>query len=151
MIEVLNRGFKATLGDAYAKAIQNKDKNTILKIEKLADDIGVTVGKVRGNKVMDYGTGPLRNTDLGSEIINNLRQQNVIADNIKALEKSGELKTRLKDIGLTRAGEKSYKINKVSETKNKEYIKNNWLWHSQIIWRPYWFSRWCNLCKKRYR
>jgi len=119
----INRGFKATLGDAYAKAIQNKDKNTILKIEKLADDIGVTVGKVRGNKVMDYGTGPLRNTDLGSEIINNLRQQNVIADNIKALEKSGELKTRLKDIGLTRAGEKNYKINKVSETKIKNILK----------------------------
>ena len=119
----INRGFKATLGDAYAKAIQNKDKNAILKIEKLADDMGVIVGKVRGNKVMDYGTGPLRNTDLGSEIINNLRQQNVIADNIKALEKSGELKTRLKDIGLTRAGEKNYKINKVSETKIKNILK----------------------------
>ena len=42
---------------------------------------------------MDYGTSLLRETDIGSEIISNLRQQNVIADKVKTLEKSGELKT----------------------------------------------------------
>ena len=36
---------------------------------------------------MDYGTGPLRTTDIGQEIIDNLRKQNVIVDNIKKLEK----------------------------------------------------------------
>jgi len=119
----INRGFKATLGDAYAKAVKAKDMDKILKIEKLADDIGVTVGKVRGTKVMDYGTGPLRTTNLGNEIITNLRQQNVIVDNIKKLEKSGELKVRLTDIGMPRAGESGYSTKKVSEAQIKNINK----------------------------
>jgi len=116
----INRGFKETLGKAYSTAIQNGDKETILKIERLADDIGLTVGKVRGSKVMDYGTTTLRKSDLGDEIVKNLRQQNIIADKVKTLEKTGELKTRLKDIGLPRAGEKAFKIPKVS----KKQIEN---------------------------
>jgi len=119
----INRGFKATLGDAYAKAVKAKDIDKILKIENLANDIGVTIGKVRGTKVMDYGTGPLRTTDIGQEIIDNLRKQNVIVDNIKKLEKSGELKTKLADIGMPRAGEIGYSAKKVSETKIKNIAK----------------------------
>ena len=118
----INRGFKETLGKAYATAVKNKDRSRILKIENLANDIGVTVGKVRGSKVMDYGTTTLRESDLGKEIITNLKQQNVIADNIKKLEASGELKTRLKDIGLPRAGEKPFKISKVSEDELKNIL-----------------------------
>jgi len=118
----INRGFKETLGKAYATAVKDKDRSRILKIENLANDIGVTVGKVRGSKVMDYGTTTLRESDLGKEIITNLKQQNVIADNIKKLESSGELKTRLKDIGLPRAGEKPFKISKVSEDELKNIL-----------------------------
>ena len=121
--KTINRGFKATLGDAYAKAIKAKDKANILKIENLAQDIGVTIGQVRGSKVMDYGTGPLRTTDIGQEIIDNLRKQNVIVDNIKKLEKSGELKTKLADIGMPRGGEIGYSAKKVSETKIKNINK----------------------------
>jgi len=121
--KAINRGFKATLGDAYAKAIKAKDKANILKIENLAQDIGVTIGQVRGTKVMDYGTGPLRTTDIGQEIIDNLRKQNVIVDNVKKLEKSGELKTRLTDIGMPRGGETGYSAKKVSETKIKNIAK----------------------------
>jgi hypothetical protein len=116
----INRGFKQILGKAYSTAVQNGDKETILKIERLADDIGLTVGKVRGSKVMDYGTTTLRKSDLGDEIVKNLRQQNIIADKVKTLEKTGELKTRLKDIGLPRAGEKAFKVSKVS----KKQIEN---------------------------
>jgi hypothetical protein len=119
----INRGFKATLGDAYAKAVKAKDKANILKIENLAQDIGVTIGQVRGSKVMDYGTGPLRTTNLGDEIIANLRQQNVIVDNIKKLQKSGELKTRLTDIGMPRAGDTGYSTKKVSEAQIKSIKK----------------------------
>jgi len=118
----INRGFKETLGKAYATAVKDKDRSRILRIENLANDIGVTVGKVRGSKVMDYGTTTLRESDLGKEIITNLKQQNVIADNIKKLESSGELKTRLKDIGLPRAGEKPFKISKVSEDELKNIL-----------------------------
>ena len=118
----INRGFKETLGKAYATAVKDKDRSRILNIENLANDIGVTVGKVRGSKVMDYGTTTLRESDLGKEIITNLKQQNVIADNIKKLESSGELKTRLKDIGLPRAGEKPFKISKVSEDELKNIL-----------------------------
>ncbi len=119
----INRGFKATLGDAYAKAVKAKDKANILKIENLAQDIGVTIGQVRGSKVIDYGTGPLRTTNLGDEIIANLRQQNVIVDNIKKLQKSGELKTRLTDIGMPRAGDTGYSTKKVSEAQIKSIKK----------------------------
>jgi len=115
----INRGFKATLGDAYAKAVKAKDKANILRIENLAQDIGVTIGKVRGSKVMDYGTGPLRTTNLGDEIISNLRQQNVIVDNIKKLEKSGQLKTKLAEIGMPRAGEIGYSAKKISDKQIK--------------------------------
>ncbi len=118
----INRGFKETLGKAYATAVKDKDRSRILNIENLANDIGVTVGKVRGSKVMDYGTTTLRESDLGKEIITNLKQQNVIADNIKKLESSGELKTRLKDIGLPRAGEKPFKISKVSDDELKNIL-----------------------------
>jgi hypothetical protein len=83
LIETLNRGFKEVLGKAYRTAVNNKDIQTISTIEDFAKDVGVTVGKVRGSKIMDYGTSLLRETDIGSEIISNLRQQNVIADKIK--------------------------------------------------------------------
>jgi hypothetical protein len=68
---------------------------------------------------MDYGTSLLRETDIGSEIISNLRQQNVIADKVKTLEKSGELKTIFKDIGMPRGAEKGFNIKGVSEAKIK--------------------------------
>ena len=115
----INRGFKATLGDAYAKAVKANDIDKLTKIENLANDIGVTIGKVRGDRVMDYGTGLLRSTNLGEEIITNLRQQNVIVDNVKKLEKSGQLKTRLAEIGMPRAGEVGYSAKKVTETQIK--------------------------------
>ena len=115
----LNRGFKEVLGKAYRTAVNNKDIQTISKIEDFAKDIGVTVGKVRGSKIMDYGTSLLRETDIGSEIISNLRQQNVIADKIKTLQKSGELKTIFKDIGMPRGAEKGFNIKGVSEAKIK--------------------------------
>jgi hypothetical protein len=117
--KTLNRGFKEVLGKAYRTAVNNKDIQTISKIEDFAKDIGVTVGKVRGSKIMDYGTSLLRETDIGSEIISNLRQQNVIADKIKTLQKSGELKTIFKDIGVPRGGEKGFNIKGVSEAKIK--------------------------------
>ena len=72
---------------------------------------------------MDYGKGPLRTTDIGQEIIDNLRKQNGIVDNIKKLEKSGELKTKLADIGMPRGGEIGYSAKKVSETKIKNINK----------------------------
>jgi hypothetical protein len=115
----LNRGFKEVLGKAYRTAVNNKDIQTISKIEDFAKDVGVTVGKVRGSKIMDYGTSLLRETDIGSEIISNLRQQNVIADKVKTLEKSGELKTIFKDIGMPRGAEKGFNIKGVSEAKIK--------------------------------
>lgn len=115
----LNRGFKEVLGKAYRTAVNNKDIETISKIENFAKDIGVTVGKVRGSKVMDYGTSLLRETDIGNEIISNLRQQNVIADKLKTLQKSGELKTIFKDIGMPRGAEKGFNIKGVSEAKLK--------------------------------
>ena len=117
--KTLNRGFKEVLGKAYRTAVNNKDIQTISKIEDFAKDIGVTVGKVRGSKIMDYGTSLLRETDIGSEIISNLRQQNVIADKVKTLEKSGELKTIFKDIGMPRGAEKGFNIKGVSEAKIK--------------------------------
>ena len=117
--KTLNRGFKEVLGKAYRTAVNNKDIQTISKIEDFAKDIGVTVGKVRGSKIMDYGTSLLRETDIGSEIISNLRQQNVIADKIKTLQKSGELKTIFKDIGVPRGAEKGFNIKGVSEAKIK--------------------------------
>jgi hypothetical protein len=121
--KAINRGFKASLGDAYAKAVKAKDMEKILKIENLADDIGVTIGKVRGSKVMDYGTGPLRTTNIGDEIIANLRQQNVIVDNVKKLQKSGELKTRMADIGMPQGGKLGYSAKKVSEAQIKNIEK----------------------------
>ena len=96
----INRGFKEVLGKRYAEAIKAGDKNLILQIENLAKDVGLTVGKVRGSKVMDYGTGSLRASDLGAEIISNLRQQNVIADKISKMQASGELTTRLGEVGI---------------------------------------------------
>jgi hypothetical protein len=107
----INRGFKEVLGKRYAEAIKAGDKNLILQIENLAKDVGLTVGKVRRSKVMDYGTASLRGSDLGAEIISNLRQQNVIADKISKMQASGELKTRLGEVGIKRT--KDYVINKI--------------------------------------
>ena len=114
----VNRGVKEVLGKRYRDAIQVNDKKLMLQIEKLADDIGTTVGKVRGSKVIDYGTTSLRKSDLGSEIISNLKQQNIMSDKLSKMKKSGELKTRLGEIGITRP--KDYNIQKISDSDIKK-------------------------------
>ena len=114
----VNRGVKEVLGKRYRDAIQVGDKKLMFQIEKLANDIGTTVGKVRGSKVIDYGTTSLRKSDLGSEIISNLKQQNIMADKLSKMTKSGELKTRLGEIGITRP--KNYNIQKISDSDIKK-------------------------------
>jgi len=109
----INRGFKKVLGDQYVKAVTAGDKQLMLKIENLAQDLGTTVGKVRGtSQVAEYGTTLLKESDLGQEIVSSLRQQNVIADKVVEMTKSGDLKTRLTEIGVKTP--KSYNIGKVS-------------------------------------
>jgi len=117
----INRGFKKVLGDQYVKAVTAGDKQLILKIENLAQDLGTTVGKIRGTRVTEYGTTLLRESDLGGEIISSLRQQNVIADKVAEMTKSGELKTRLTEIGVKTP--KSYNISKVSKKDLKGVAK----------------------------
>jgi len=109
----INRGFKKVLGDQYVKAVTAGDKQLMLKIENLAQELGTTVGKVRGtSQVAEYGTTLLKESDLGQEIVSSLRQQNVIADKVAEMTKSGDLKTRLTEIGVKTP--KSYNIGKVS-------------------------------------
>ena len=108
----INRGFKEVLGNRYATAVKAGDRQLMLQIENLAKDLGTTVGKVRGTRVAEYGTTLLRESDLGGEIISSLRQQNVIADKIAEMTKSGELKTRMTEIGVKTP--RAYNIGKVS-------------------------------------
>ena len=108
----INRGFKEVLGNRYATAVKAGDRQLMLQIENLAKDLGTTVGKVRGTRVADYGTPLLRESNLSQEIVSNLRQQNVIADKVAEMTKSGELKTRMAEIGVKTP--RSYNIGKVS-------------------------------------
>ena len=108
----INRGFKETLGKRYGKAVVAGDKQLMLKIENLAQDLGTTVGKVRGTRVAEHGTTLLRESDLGQEIVSSLRQQNVIADKVAEMTKSGELKTRMTEIEVK--APRKYNIGKVS-------------------------------------
>jgi hypothetical protein len=118
----INRGFKEVLGKRYAGAIKAGDKQLMLRIENLAKDLGTTVGKVRGtSQVAEYGTTLLRESDLGEEIISSLRQQNVIADKVAEMTKSGELKTRLTEIEVKTP--KNYNIGKVSKKDLKGVAK----------------------------
>ena len=108
----INRGFKEVLGKRYAGAIKAGDKQLMLKIENLAHDLGTTVGKVRGTRVAEHGTTLLRESDLGQEIVSSLRQQNVIADKVAEMTKSGELKTRMTEIEVK--APRKYNIGKVA-------------------------------------
>ena len=111
--ENLNRGLFKVIGTQYRSALESGDAKFIQNVEKLADDLGINIGKVKGKKIKDFGTSIIGESDFKKEIIENLKKQNVIADKVNPMQKSGELKKRLLEIGVKKP--KDYNITKIQE------------------------------------
>ena len=99
-----NRGFKKQIGDRYAKALLQfkksglqKDKTAINNIRTLADRVGVNIGDVKGSK-LTFGTSKFnKNKNFAQEYLDNIKEQNLVADNLKDLQKTKEGKQLIKD------------------------------------------------------
>jgi len=110
--ENLNRGLFKVIGTQYRSALESGDAKFIQNVEKLADDLGINIGKVKGKRIKDFGTSIIGESDFKKEIIENLKKQNVIADKVNPMQKSGELKKRLLEIGVKKP--KDYNIEKIN-------------------------------------
>jgi len=92
-----NRGFKKQISTRYAKALLQGDKTAIKNIRALADRVGVNIGDVDGSKI-NYGTSKFdKNKNFALEYFNNLKEQNLVADNLKNLQKTKKGKQLIKD------------------------------------------------------
>ena len=113
-----NRGFKKQIGDRYSKALLQGDKTAIKNIRTLADKVGVNIGDVKGSK-LDFGTTKFdKNKNFALEYFNNLKEQNLVADNLKNLQKTTEGKQLIKDANFKSGQIKEVqKINKTAMKK----------------------------------
>ena len=113
--ESLNKGLKLRFDTAYANALKSKDLTKQKAVQKLANQLGINIGKVTKGGALQYGVKDFRKLDMAQTVIDNLKQQNVIAENIKNL-----------DPNLKRAaGMERYKfnINKVPKNELKGIAK----------------------------
>ena len=98
-----NRGFKMQMGKKYNAALNLTDpilkKEAIKNIRTLADKTGVNIGEVIGKKI-DYGTAHLldKKKNMQMEYFKNLKEQNLVAQNLKDLKKTKEGKKIIKDV-----------------------------------------------------
>jgi hypothetical protein len=98
-----NRGFKKQLGDKYTQALNMTDpilkKEAIKNVRTLADKTGINIGDVTGKKY-DYGTTHLldKKKNFQKEFFKNLKEQNLVAENLKNLKKTKEGKKIIKDV-----------------------------------------------------
>jgi len=98
-----NRGFKKQLGDKYTQALNMTDpilkKEAIKNVRTLADKTGVNIGDVTGKKY-DYGTTHLldKKKNFQKEFFKNLKEQNLVAENLKNLKKTKEGKKIIEDV-----------------------------------------------------
>ena len=98
-----NRGFKKQLGDKYNKALTMTDpilkKEAIKNVRTLADKTGVNIGDVTGKK-LTYGATHLldKKKNWQMEYFKNLKEQNLVAQNLKELQKTKEGKKIIKDV-----------------------------------------------------
>ena len=107
--ESLNKGLKLKFDTAYANALKSKDVTKQKAVQKLSKQLGINIGKVTEGGAIRYGTKDFRKLDLAQTIIDNLKQQNVIAENLKKV-----------DPGLKKAaGMKKYKF-KIDATSKKD-------------------------------
>jgi len=100
-----NRGFKMQMGKKYNAALNLTDpilkKEAIKKIRTLADKTGINIGEVVGKK-LTYGTEHiLEKKNLVKEYITNIKEQNLVAENLKELKKTKEGKKIIKDVFST--------------------------------------------------
>ena len=84
--ESLNKGLKLRFDTAYANALRSKDVTKQKAIQKLAKQLEINIGKVTAGGNIYYGVKDFRKLDIAQTIIDNLKQQNVIAENIKNLD-----------------------------------------------------------------
>ena len=84
--ESLNKGLKLKFDTAYANALKSKDVTKQKAVQKLAKQLGINIGKVTVGGNIQYGIKDFRNLDLAQTVIDNLKQQNVIAENIKKVD-----------------------------------------------------------------
>jgi hypothetical protein len=114
--ESLNKGLKLKLDTAYANALKSKDATKQKAVQKLAKQLGINIGKVTAGGNIQYGVKDFRKLDLAETIINNLKQQNVIAQNIENIDPN------LKKA----AGLESHKFNikKIPSAKLKQVTNN---------------------------
>jgi hypothetical protein len=98
-----NRGFKKQLGDKYTQALNMTDpilkKEAIKNVRTLADKTGINIGDVTGKKY-DYGTTHLldKKKNFQKEFFKNLKEQNLVAENLKTLKKTKEGKKIIKNV-----------------------------------------------------
>ena len=97
-----NRGFKMQMGKKYNEALNLTDpilkKEAIKKIRTLADKVGVNIGDVTGKK-LTYGTGHLlEKKNLVKEYMTNVKEQNLVAQNLKELKQTKEGRKIIKDV-----------------------------------------------------
>ena len=98
-----NRGFKKQLGDKYTKALNMTDpilkKEAIKNVRNLANRTGINIGDVTGKKY-DYGTTHLldKKKNFQKEYFKNIKEQNLVADNLKELKKTKEGRKIIKDV-----------------------------------------------------
>ena len=97
-----NRGFKQSLSMAYDKALlnPNRDKKLIKTIENFAKTIGANIGK-GSTKKLDFGTTPIsKKTQVGlaEELVQNLREQNMVRKNLAKFRKTKEGEKIIREI-----------------------------------------------------
>ena len=84
--ESLNKGLKLRFDTAYANALKSNDIKLQKAVQKLASQLGINIGQVTGSGAIKYGVKDFRKLNMADTIIKNLKQQNVIAENIKNLD-----------------------------------------------------------------
>jgi hypothetical protein len=91
------------LGDKYTQALNMTDpilkKEAIKNVRTLADKTGINIGDVTGKKY-DYGTTHLldKKKNFQKEFFKNLKEQNLVAENLKTLKKTKEGKKIIKNV-----------------------------------------------------
>jgi len=106
------------IGEARKTLIQDK-----IKVEKLAKDIGLPFGKISpAGKIITYDAVDFLNKNLGKEMKSGVLLTDKIVQNVKILDKSGDLEKTVKQI----FGDKSNVYNSLKNLKpNKpQTIKN---------------------------
>ena len=121
-----NRGFKKQIGDRYAKALLRGDKTAIKNIRTLADKVGVNIGDVKGSK-LTFGTSKFdKNKNFALEYFKNLKEQNLVADNLKNLQKTKEGKQLIKDANFKQGQIKPItKVDKKTSKALQSFFKRN--------------------------